>query len=277
MTFRIYPLKKVILYVILFPFEQLEDSLDYWQHWAPETDPAMNSEYRFNNGRQQPKISGLFFGPKGRALELLKPFKKFCPDSFRVEEVEYPTAAEEFAGKGRWLAFSKAKNGFVSEFLPRKALNIISKFMAQGSGNSVFELNALGAKFNLVKPDETAFIHRTSLYWFLINAHWDDELTDSAELIKERKGCPPIAMELKWANDFYAAMLPYLNGEVYQNMPDSTVPNALGAYYGCNLKRLKQIKAKYDPHNRFNYLQSIPLPKKISGRKLTKLSPNLLG
>lgn len=248
LTFNIYPLRRVILYVILFPFEQLEDSLNCWQYWAPQTDPEMNSEYRFNNGRQQPKISGLYFGSKERALELLEPFKQFCPTSFSVQEVEYPDAAREFAGKGRWLPASKAKNGFVSEYLPRAALKIVSKFMACGSGQSVFELNALGAKFNQPKPWETAFVHRTSLYWFLINSHWSGDLAGSSEL--------------DWANNFYKAMSPYLNGEVYQNMPDSTVPHALEAYYGSNLKRLMEIKAKYDPQNVFRFGQSIPLPSK---------------
>jgi hypothetical protein len=33
-------------------------------------------------------------------------------------------------------------------------------------------------------------------------------------------------------------------------------------YYGPNLERLSEVKSKYDPHDAFKFLQSIPLKKK---------------
>ena len=116
--------------------------------------------------------------------------------------------------------------------------------MAQGSGNNVFELNALGGVADQVKPHDTAFVHRNMLYWFLLNGHWSTE--------DEGAG------ERKWLNDFNNAMKPYLTRGVYQNMPDGELKHPLQEYYGSNLPRLIEIKRKYDPDNVFNYAQSIP-------------------
>lgn len=245
LTFNIYPIKRVVVYSFQFPYDQLIPSLDEWQNWAPSTDINMGSEYRFNNGGSNPTLGGLFLGSKKKAKHLIERFLRFRPISVMLKKVSYADAAREFAGTGRWLPFTKVKNGFVNKPFPHKALEIIAKYMKLGSGKSIFELNALGGKFNEVHPNATAFVHRDSLFWFLLNAHWSDDLSGPSEL--------------EWVTRFHEEMRSYLNGQVYQNMPDSTLPNAVESYYGSNLHRLKEIKRKYDPENLFSYAQSIPL------------------
>jgi FAD/FMN-containing dehydrogenase len=47
------------------------------------------------------------------------------------------------------------------------------------------------------------------------------------------------------------------SGRRYQNYPRRGTPNFLEAYFGQNLERLKEIKAKFDPNNIFWFEQSI--------------------
>jgi FAD/FMN-containing dehydrogenase len=48
-----------------------------------------------------------------------------------------------------------------------------------------------------------------------------------------------------------------VNG-AYVNVPNIGMANWETAYWGANLDRLRTIKAKYDPHNIFQYEQSVP-------------------
>ena len=50
-----------------------------------------------------------------------------------------------------------------------------------------------------------------------------------------------------------------MNG-AYVNVPNIGMADWETAYWGCNFDRLRKIKAKYDPHNVFQYEQSIPPP-----------------
>jgi FAD/FMN-containing dehydrogenase len=67
------------------------------------------------------------------------------------------------------------------------------------------------------------------------------------------------AADLAWIGDLRTAMAPHTSGG-YVNYIDSDQPDWQAAYYGPNLPRLMQIKAKYDPDDVFNGPQSIPLP-----------------
>jgi len=44
------------------------------------------------------------------------------------------------------------------------------------------------------------------------------------------------------------------SGGVYQNFPDPDLPDSARAYFGANVHRLRQIKARYDPDGFFGHL-----------------------
>ncbi|MFB7737205.1 BBE domain-containing protein [Streptomyces sp. NPDC056112] len=70
--------------------------------------------------------------------------------------------------------------------------------------------------------------------------------------------CDPLTPQAQaWIAEFSQALRPYVDG-AYVNVPDVGMQDWETAYWRSNFGRLRKIKAKYDPHNVFQYDQSIP-------------------
>lgn len=91
---------------------------------------------------------------------------------------------------------------------------------------------------------ETAFPLRAPGYNFLVLSQWTDPADDE--------------QGIAWARETYAAMQPFVGVGRYVNYLDDDEPgDAVAAAYGPNYRRLREIKAKYDPENFFHMNQNI--------------------
>jgi FAD/FMN-containing dehydrogenase len=97
-----------------------------------------------------------------------------------------------------------------------------------------------------VRPTDTAFIHRNDVWLQAFDASWG--LSDPK---------PAVDKLLVWLDEFYDAMKPFASDRAYQNFIDPQLKDPLPAYYGDNLKRLVEVKRRYDPSNVFRFAQSI--------------------
>lgn len=138
---------------------------------------------------------------------------------------------------------------FASEVTDRcvdESFAIARDFPGRGArGRLTFFLT--GGKINTIKPDATAFVHRSS-HW-LINPilEWDEGFK--------------VDDHLKWQRDAlgrFAAIL----GDVqsYQNFPDPELADHEKAYWAGNLARLQHVKKRVDPKGVFTppHNQGIP-------------------
>jgi FAD/FMN-containing dehydrogenase len=90
-----------------------------------------------------------------------------------------------------------------------------------------------------VAVDATAFPHRSVGYNLVITSEW----LDPADTDKN----------VKWTRETYAAMQPFMAPGRYVNYLEGDEGSDLAAAaYGPNYARLRQLKAKYDPHNFFH-------------------------
>ncbi len=147
-----------------------------------------------------------------------------------------------------WKFFSQ----FTSEPFPRKAVSLIRAFMEDApSEDSNFFTQAFGTGAQASEPrGGTAFPHRDALFYSEPATGWGTRgVPDSGDAIT------PIAQA--WIAEFSQALRPYVDG-AYVNVPNIGMQEWETAYWGANFDRLRKIKAKYDPHNVFQYEQSIP-------------------
>jgi FAD/FMN-containing dehydrogenase len=56
---------------------------------------------------------------------------------------------------------------------------------------------------------------------------------------------------IRWAQETFASLKPYLAPTRYVNYLEADAPNAAAVVYGPNLERLRAIKSKFDPENVF--------------------------
>jgi berberine-like enzyme len=105
----------------------------------------------------------------------------------------------------------------------------------------------MGGAYNQMPADATAFVHREEQ--FLL------EWTATSDRGRPAATRPAAA---KWLSQVRNVLAGYGTGRAYQNFPDPELANPLTAYYGKNLPRLQEVKARYDPDDFFHHRQSIP-------------------
>jgi FAD/FMN-containing dehydrogenase len=84
-----------------------------------------------------------------------------------------------------------------------------------------------------VAPEATAFPARLAPFDLVLISLWDDAVDDS--------------LQIDWTRRFHAAMEPWSADEI------ARVPDA----YGRNFARLADVKARFDPENRFRHNQNV--------------------
>jgi hypothetical protein len=123
------------------------------------------------------------------------------------------------------------------------------KVLVDGASRMSSPLNAMllfyvhGAAAR-VPATETAFAARRQQWDFDAIGQW----TDAAENAKH----------IAWVREFWGRIEPHLQGSAYINhLADDDLPEKVRASYGVNYRRLREIKAMYDPSNLFRVNSNI--------------------
>jgi FAD/FMN-containing dehydrogenase len=196
---------------------------------------------------------GEYVGPVAHLRELLAPVLASAKaTSVTIKEVPLAEGIKFLAADVPYDRFASKSSYAVDPFsdaalstLVRQLDRIPGSSNTGGNGIAIF---CLGGAVNRVPTAATAYVHRTARFLINFEATW--EATDTPEVVSANE---------HWLQSIYDSMQPYVLPNSYQNWPDPTLGDWKSAYFGSNLKRLTQVKAKYDPRDRFKYAQSLPL------------------
>jgi hypothetical protein len=142
------------------------------------------------------------------------------------------------------------KSLYLNELTPEALDAIAARALDRPSARTMVNTFAMGGQIAAVDPEATAFSARSAPWLVSLDGVWS-----SADEDKTVVG---------WIRDTFAELGEYGTGEVYLNFtgrseeaPDAGVDSA----FGRNLKRLGEVKAKYDPDNFFRVNNNIaPAP-----------------
>lgn len=253
LTYQTTPLRSVAyLQATWDGLGELSGIFETWQRTAPFADHRLGTQVEIH----KPQIllfAVLADGSEAEIRKLLAPILSIGSPQVTVQiggwgdiyaGFQIPTQDEP----ADWKFFSQ----FTVKPFPKKAIDVIRAFMEEApTDESNFFTQAFGTGAQTSEPPGgSAFPHREVLFYSEPGAGWgtrgepncNDPLT-------------PIAQT--WIAEFSQALRPYVHG-AYVNVPNIGMQDWETAYWAENFDRLRRIKAKYDPHNVFQYEQSIP-------------------
>jgi FAD/FMN-containing dehydrogenase len=212
-------------------------ALAAWEAWAPETDPRLTSVLQLGTGSAA--ALGQYLGSERALSALLTPLRR-AGATITTGTAGY-AALQVRWGNGRTTprtTFS-AKSHYVHKALPGRVRDALLAELARGGsvaglGTGSILLDAYGGALNRPRARATAFVHRDERYSIQYLAYHDDAGTASRA----------------WLRRMHAIVAPHASG-AYQNYIDPDLRGWRRAYYGRNLARLQEVRARYDPDRRF--------------------------
>jgi FAD/FMN-containing dehydrogenase len=196
---------------------------------------------------------GEYVGPVGHLRELLAPVLASAkPTEVTIKEVPLADGIRFLAADVPYDRFASKSSYAVDPFSDAALSTLIRQLDripgSSNSGGNGIAIFCLAGAVNRVPADATAYVHRNARFLINFEATW--EASDTPQVVSANQ---------RWLESLYGSMQPFVLPQSYQNWPDRTLGDWQSAYYRSNLKRLTQVKAKYDPHDRFKYAQSVPL------------------
>ncbi|MER7678767.1 FAD-binding oxidoreductase [Streptomyces sp. NPDC096934] len=253
LTYRVAPLKSVTYVQATWDgIGDLRRVFDAWQRTAPYADDRLGTQVEIHRG-QTLLFAVLAEGTPAEAKKLLAPILSVGRPQVSVQVGNW---GEVYAGFQIPTANEPANWKFYSQFtrkpFPGRAIDVISSFMREApTDDSNFFTQAFGGAVRRSPRGGTAFPHRDALFYSEPGAGWGTR--------SDQPGvCDPLTPRAQaWIAEFSQALRPYVDG-AYVNVPNVGMQDWETAYWKGNYERLRRIKAKYDPHNVFQYDQSIP-------------------
>jgi FAD/FMN-containing dehydrogenase len=260
-TFRTHATRDVTIFFLHWPWAKATAVLKAWQAWGPAAPDAMWSTCHLDHDPSlDVMVGGLYLGGKAgceRLLQKLADRVGAQPSSRSVTASAYDHAMMVLAGcsnlsvgqchrpgtlpgqasSGRLVRDSfTAKSHFAYAPLSSAGIDALVAQVATG-GNHLVLLDALGGAVARIRPDATAFPHRTALYSVQYYAHQNGAAA--------------------WTRAAHAAMRRHFGDHAYVNYVDPELTGWRQQYYGANAARLARVKAAYDPTRLFRLPQGI--------------------
>jgi FAD/FMN-containing dehydrogenase len=255
--FRLAPVSAVLAGFLYHPLEDMVQVASFVREFnatAPDDvcvwlmmrraapSPALPPEL---HGRRVAIIAVCYAGPPDAGERIVGPLRRFrrpLADHLKLRAYADWQKSLDFAWGNGFL------NHWVGHYLPEltdaSAQTLLDHGSEVPSPFTDVKLVHLGGAVARIGENETAFSHRNSRYALVIQTRWANA-GESAE-------------HLAWSQRFFEAMKAHSTGKVFMNFMADEGERRIGdAYNPHTYRRLRAIKAAYDPSNRFRMNQNI--------------------
>ncbi|GHE38317.1 FAD-linked oxidase [Streptosporangium violaceochromogenes] len=214
--------------------------------WTVPKDPHMPPQA---HGRQVLITGAVYAGPPEKGEEVLRPVRRFgtplADMSAALPYRVFQSAFDFFFAKGALASYWKSL--FMRRPDDRAADLIVGCGLARATPESMIHVPLLGGAVSRVGPRDTAFGDRGAHSVLSVDGNWVDQ--------------HDTARHIAWVRDVVGRAEEFSTGGTYLNFDGDAPerePGLLPAAFGENLRRLAEVKRRYDPHNLFRLNANIP-------------------
>jgi len=246
-TFRIQPVGRLLGGVLVYRLEDAVEVLTTWRALAADapdnlacfalvTRSALSDE-------QGAIVSVAYFGDPDEGYEAIQPLMEGPAPVMDSLRPMYYAELQEIFGRMPFGLRNYWSGRFLRE-LPDELIELTAAKFADGDITGTVLLEPLFGAAARVSPDATAFAGREASY----NATFVNSWADPGE--DERK--------IDIARSFSSGLAPWAIGGGYINYASESIGDGLETEYGAQrFARLREIKRRYDPDNRFRFNHNI--------------------
>ena len=254
-TFRLHPLNPIVAFAgVFYPVEDAVAVLRAWRDYvntAPDEVTSVAVSFTFPEVPDLPPVvhnraclvvGAVYAGDLAEGLEAVKPLGSLgTPLADLTGPAPFTFVQSAFDGllqRGQFRSYWKSQ--YLNELSDEAIDTVVA--LAQDRPQPLFVINIwpMGGAIARVGAEDTAFAERTAPFMVSIDGNWTEPTFDPEGVA--------------WVRSAWSRIGEFGNGSTYLNFTglageaaDTGVDSALGR----NLRRLAEVKAKYDPDNFF--------------------------
>jgi FAD/FMN-containing dehydrogenase len=246
-TFRIHPVGQLLGGVLVYRLEDTAEVLTTWRALAATAPDNLACFALVSRSALRPEegafVSVAYFGDPDEGYEAIQPLLDGAAPVFDGLRPMYYAELQEIFGRMPFGLRNYWSGRFLRE-LPDELIELTAaKFTDQDVHGTVL-LEPLSGAAARVPPEATAFAGREAKF----NATFINSWVDPGE--DERK--------IEIARSFSSALGPWAIGGGYINYASESAGDGMETEYGAQrFERLREVKRRYDPDNRFRFNHNI--------------------
>ena len=249
LEYRLHPVgPSVTGGLIAHPFDRAKEMLQFYRELTaslPDELTVFAGLIHAPDGAKLAVLVPCHCGPLGEGEAAMRPIKQFgspvMDTTGAMPYCELNAMLDAAYPKG---ALNYWKSSFLAQLSDEAIDRMIGCFAECPTPMGQVLIEHFHGAATRVGVGDTAFPHRAEGYNLVLLSEWMDPTTT--------------ARCIAWARDTYAAMGPFVGSGRYVNyLGDDEGANSVAAAYGRNYRRLRELKARYDPENFFHMNQNI--------------------
>ncbi len=260
--FQLYPLGPQVMFCApIYLLECGAEPIRFWRDFLADKNDRIGSLVEFSTvpeddefpqdswGKQVYTIAAVYAGDAQEGERIMQPLRELAPMVTDFSgPIDYCELQKLFDAQ---MPFGQFRNYWKSHYLSELSDKVIDDILdgvaTVPSPNSLSSIWNFGGATAQVPEQATAFGDRSMPWMYSIDSVWEGADND--------------AKNIGWTRDFWQQMQPYsYNGRMYLNFPgqgEEGEKQLQDTFGSDNYRRLREIKAKYDPGNRFRFNQNI--------------------
>ena len=246
---------EVLAGVLVYRYEDAADVLRFYREFMADAPDEIQCYAVFGKGSPElglPEplhgetiliLLPCYAGTIEAGKEALRPLREFGdPLADAVEPMPYTALQQMLDERNSEGARNYWKSHNFYE-LPEGAIETMVEYCNSTAPFFSVFIEWMDGAIGRVDADATAFPHRDKSFSVNILMRWTDPERDDERIA--------------WAREFHEAMAPYAADGVYVNYLDKDEAERVPEAYGERYERLRELKAEWDPENRFRMNQNI--------------------